>query len=113
MKTTDTGDILSTLGDPKRKHGGKRLGIGIVLLLLILGVFAFFMKPNEGKVPNFQTAAAVEGDITVLVSATGTLEPTNEVQVGSETSGTIREVLVDFNSRVKKGQILAKLIPLN
>ncbi|MGE0875088.1 MAG: efflux RND transporter periplasmic adaptor subunit [Burkholderiales bacterium] len=53
--------------------------------------------------------AARRGDLTVTVSATGNLQPTNQVDVGSELSGTLQEVLVDDNDRVTKGQVLARL----
>jgi HlyD family secretion protein len=57
----------------------------------------------------FQTAAAQRGDLTVTVTATGTLEPVNQVEVGSELSGTVETVAVDYNEQVKRGQILARL----
>jgi len=57
----------------------------------------------------YVTTEATRGDLTVTVTATGTLQPVNKVDVGSEISGTIRAVLVDFNDRVAKGQVLATL----
>jgi HlyD family secretion protein len=57
----------------------------------------------------FKTEQVKRGDITVIVTATGTLEPTNEVEVGSELSGTIKTIEVDYNDKVKVGQVLARL----
>lgn len=62
---------------------------------------------NQG--PAYATEAVRRGDLGLTITATGNLEPTNEVTVGSELSGTILEVYVDINDRVKKGQPLAKL----
>ena len=55
------------------------------------------------------TAAAARGDPTVTVTATGTVEPTNLVEISSELSGTVRAVAVDQNDTVKVGQVLAQL----
>ncbi|UCF89771.1 MAG: efflux RND transporter periplasmic adaptor subunit, partial [Desulfobacterales bacterium] len=57
----------------------------------------------------FETVPIRKGRLKVTVSATGTLKPVNQVDVGTEVSGIISEVLVDFNDSVKKGQILARL----
>jgi len=55
------------------------------------------------------TETVTRGDLTILVTATGSVQPTNTVDVSSELSGTIRKVLVDYNDRVKVGQVLAEL----
>ncbi len=57
----------------------------------------------------YDTKAVTRGELTVIVTATGTVQPTNKVDVSSELSGTVRKVLVDYNSNVKAGQILAEL----
>jgi HlyD family secretion protein len=57
----------------------------------------------------YKTQDVQRGDLTVIVTATGTLQPTNKVDVGSELSGIIKTVEADYNSKVKVGQILAKL----
>ncbi len=95
--------------------GGGGLGRGkrwlIALLVAVALVFAWFMfgASNDAGLPQFRTQAAANGGLVVTVSATGNLEPTNQVSVGSELSGTIAEVLVDDDDRVKKGQVLARL----
>src|SRR5690606_10818198 len=56
-----------------------------------------------------ETHPVRRGDLTVTVTATGNLQPTNQVEVGTEISGTIRTVEVDYNDKVKAGQVLARL----
>src|SRR6185369_7940335 len=59
----------------------------------------------------FQTAAVIRGGITQAVTATGTLNPVINVQVGSQVSGNIAKLFVDFNSQVKAGQTVAQIDP--
>lgn len=80
------------------------------VLLLGSGVFLWWRSAaSGGNQTVYVTEPISRGDIRVTINATGNLEPTNEITVGSELSGTIREVLVDTNDKVSKGQILAKL----
>jgi len=79
-------------------------------VVVALGVILFFSFANsDTKSVRYKTAEVKQGGLTVKITATGTLEPVNQVDVGSEISGTIREVRVDFNSRVTQGQVLAVL----
>lgn len=81
------------------------VAIGVVLLALLLSKCVF-----GGDEPvRYATVAVERGDLTVSVSATGNLQPTNQVDVGSEQSGLIQSVLVRNNDRVTKGQLLARL----
>ncbi len=108
MSNINTSDIAATVGSKKKKGRAKLIWLGViacVVLLLLLKVFA----GGRGDLPRFKTVKAEKGDFTVKISATGTLEPTNQVDVGSELSGTIKAVYVDYNSRVTKGQVLAEL----
>lgn len=59
--------------------------------------------------PSYSTQAASRGDLTLTISANGTLQPTRSINIGSELSGTVLEVRADVNDRVKKGQILVVL----
>jgi len=109
-----TDDIKATLNAASRKKGKKRIFIIVLILILATAGAYFFLLPkgppggsNAGM--SFKTAPAAVTDIHVTVSATGTLEPTNEVEVGSELSGTIQEVFVDYNDQVTEGQVLARL----
>lgn len=82
------------------------------LLLLAAAAGAalwFFLSPSNGPKTTYKTVEAANGSLTVTVSATGTLEPVTEVEVGIEVSGTVEEVAVDYNDLVKKGQVLARL----
>lgn len=106
--TTDT--IQQTLGSarnsaPSRK---KYLWLGLLLLLLVAGGWYWFNKSSGEKI-DYQSAPVERKTLTTTVSATGNLEPTNTVEVGIEVSGTIKEVFVDYNDRVKKGELMARL----
>lgn len=80
--------------------------IGIGALLVLALVARCFAPP---KPPNYATTPVVRGDLTVTVTATGNLAPTDQINVGSQVSGLIHEVYVHNNDRVKKGQPLARL----
>ncbi|MBI5575836.1 MAG: efflux RND transporter periplasmic adaptor subunit [Deltaproteobacteria bacterium] len=71
----------------------------------------YFYARSNGKAPEFRTAKVEKGDLFDTVSATGNINPVTTVQVGSQVSGTIQHIYVDFNSRVKKGQVIAKIDP--
>ncbi|WP_035238528.1 efflux RND transporter periplasmic adaptor subunit [Desulfobacter vibrioformis] len=112
--TDDINDRLNAAHSPK---GKKRIFIILLVLALAAGGAYFFLLPqglpggSSGPDPGmaFKTAPAAVTDIHVTVSATGTLEPTNEVEVGSELSGTIKAVFADYNDQVTEGQVLARL----
>jgi HlyD family secretion protein len=77
--------------------------------LLVLWVLYRVIAGSGADVPQYATAPVQRGDLLVSVSATGNLQPTHEVEVGSELSGLITEVDVDNNDHVTKGQVLARL----
>ncbi|KAF0156089.1 MAG: HlyD family secretion protein [Syntrophaceae bacterium] len=88
----------------------KKIIIAVVILILILiGVFVFFQKSN--KAPEYITQKADKGDIRATVSATGTVNAVTTVLVGTQVSGTIRQLFVDYNAMVKQGQLLAQIDP--
>ncbi len=64
---------------------------------------------SNGKAVRYVTEPVVRGGLTVIVTATGSVQPTNKVDISSELSGTVRRVLVDYNSQVSAGQVLAEL----
>jgi HlyD family secretion protein len=82
-----------------------------VLVLIILFFFLFFRGSSKKTEAKYTTAEVQKGDISILVTATGSLEAVTTVQVGSQVSGTISALYVDFNDRVKKGQVIAQLDP--
>lgn len=67
------------------------------------------MRPATPTPPTYVTEPVTRGDLVVKVTANGTLQPTNKVDIGSELSGTVAKVLVEVNDRVRKGQVLAEL----
>jgi HlyD family secretion protein len=81
----------------------------VVVVLLLTGGAYVLLKPGEGSAVHYDSELVEQGDLTVTVTATGTLEPVNQVDVGSELSGIIETVEVDFNDRVQRGQVLARL----
>jgi len=85
------------------------IGSAIVVLILAAGLFFYLTSGNNG--PKFRTQAAAQGDIRATVTATGTMNAVTTVLVGTQVSGTIKTLFVDFNSPVKKGQILAQIDP--
>jgi HlyD family secretion protein len=80
--------------------------IGATLLALLVW---FSISSRSGSSVRYVTEPVVRGNLTVIVTATGSVQPTNHVDISSELSGTMRKVNVDFNSVVKVGQTLAEL----
>lgn len=79
----------------------------LALIVLVVGYFLFGRAGSDET--RYVTQEVTRGDLTVTVTATGNLEPRNQVDIGVELSGTVRNVLVDVNDVVKKGQLLAEL----
>jgi HlyD family secretion protein len=88
----------------------RNLVIGtVVLVALLIGLY-FWLQGKQAQ-PRWVTAAVDQGPIVQRVSANGTLNPVELVNVGTQISGTVRSLRVDFNSQVKAGQLLAELDP--
>jgi HlyD family secretion protein len=83
---------------------------GTAAVLLLAGL-AWWQFGGEGDEPVFRTAKLERGGLVAAVSATGTLNPVTSVQVGSQVSGQIKEIFVDFNSPVKQNQVIARIDP--
>jgi HlyD family secretion protein len=88
----------------------------VTLVVLLVGVLAvamvaYYRGGVSADVPRFTTSAVTRQDIVQTVEATGTLGAVTTVQVGTQVSGTIQSLHADFNSRVRKGQIIARLDP--
>jgi HlyD family secretion protein len=80
----------------------------VTVLLVAIGAFFFIQRIGASKQETeFKFEALSRGDIKNTVSSTGTLSAVGTVEVGSQTSGTVEKVLVDYNNKVKKGQLLA------
>lgn len=105
-----TKEISQTLGLESRGKG-RRYWVALVagLAVLIGGVWGVRQMVDTSDAMSYVTVAAERGDFVVTVTATGTVEPTNLVEVSSELSGTLASVEVDFNDRVDVGTVLARL----
>lgn len=93
---------------PKLRLRNWLAGTAVVVLAALVYFFVFARQQGG---PGYTTATLDYGDITQTVSANGTLNPVTVVQVGSQVSGTVQNLFVDFNSRVQQGQVLAQLDP--
>jgi HlyD family secretion protein len=80
-----------------------------LIVLASIGAYIYWSKKNAN--PEYRTAKIEKGALTASVAASGTLSPVVSVQVGSQVSGQLKEVLVDFNSLVKKGELIARIDP--
>jgi HlyD family secretion protein len=111
---TRSSDVESILGQEvsaearRKKRRVVWSALAIVLILGGAGIWAVVARPDGAQ---FKTQEARRGNLVVTVTATGNLEPTNQVEVGVEVSGTISSVEVDYNDRVKRDQVLARLDP--
>src|SRR5512145_2734560 len=104
-------DITEVLGldEVPRRRRRVKLGIAALLLLGIAAAVVWYSATHNRTAVQYTTAPVTRGDLTVIVTATGTVQPVNQVDVGTEISGTIRTVEVDYNDRVKVGQVLARI----
>jgi HlyD family secretion protein len=93
----------------------KKVFIISVLVVAVLVATFFIVRPKKVAVDNIkiETSTAKVGTISKTVTATGTLEAISTVEVGTQVSGIVKNIFVDFNSYVKKGQLLAKLDTTN
>jgi HlyD family secretion protein len=91
---------------------GRRLWIlGVFLVLAATASGAWFYAQSRGSTPRFRTAKIERGPVTATVSSTGTLNAVVTVQVGSQVSGQVKELFADFNSQVKRNQLIARIDP--
>lgn len=88
----------------------KKIGIAI-LLIVALSIAAFLALRNKEEALKFRTEKVIRGDIEAAVTATGTLNAVTTVLVGTQVSGTIKNIHADFNSPVKKGELIAEIDP--
>lgn len=105
-------DVVAKLGLDKRALSHRRRRLFVVLAVLAvaaaIGMLVRKQRAAADVVP-YETVVVARGDLVETISATGTLAPVNEVEVGSEVSGTIKTVEVDYNDTVKAGQVLARM----
>jgi len=102
--------LLGPAGVPRPWWRRRSLWVALMLLAAgALGVWVWLGQRQASAAPQYQTQAVARGALTVTVTASGTLQPTTQVAIGSELSGTVSSVHVDVNDRVKKGQVLVAL----
>src|SRR5579864_7697440 len=87
-------------------------GVIILLVLFGAGIGAYEKFVDVVTPPTIFYAGATRGDVVMTVSATGTLQATRTVDVGTQVSGTVKKLYVDYNSIVKTGDIIAEIDPL-
>jgi HlyD family secretion protein len=88
----------------------KKIIFFIIILLLFGGIFLYVKRSKGNNMDTiYRTQRVINSQLRIAVSATGTLNPVRVVNVGTQISGTIKEIYVDFNDRVTEGQILLKL----
>ncbi|MDX9900462.1 MAG: efflux RND transporter periplasmic adaptor subunit [Aliarcobacter sp.] len=105
-------NLQNELNKYSNKNSNKKyFFIIFIILFLGSGIYYYFFISQSQKVEidSYNTKKVTRGDLSVIVSATGILNPTNSVEIGVEVSGTIKEIYVDFNDEVEVGQLLAVL----
>jgi len=85
--------------------------IAVIAVVAVLAVAGFFWRSSKGNDVKFRTEKVMRGDITSTVPASGTVNAVTTVLVGTQVSGTVKEIFVDFNSAVKKDQVIAQIDP--
>jgi len=102
--------ILDLDPAPRRNRRLRRGAFGALILAAVAaGAYWYLQSAATGAATSYQTEAVERGKLTVTVTATGTIEPTTQVDVSSEVSGVVRIVNVENNSLIKKGDVLAQL----
>ncbi|MCP5178966.1 MAG: efflux RND transporter periplasmic adaptor subunit [Pseudomonadales bacterium] len=109
-ETLNEGEPLEPLRTGRSRGPWRRRMPFLLLVLVAIVLLATLplLDHDEAKI-TYLTAPVSRGNLQLTVSATGTLQPVNQVDVGTEVSGTIRSVAVDYNDRVTRGQVLARL----
>ncbi|WP_129641422.1 efflux RND transporter periplasmic adaptor subunit [Peristeroidobacter agariperforans] len=109
-ETTNSTDLSRTLREGlDAAPAWQRYLKSAAIALVIIAAAYFTFGRGDSKEVTYTTQEVVKGDLTVTVTATGNLEPRNQVEIGSELSGTVAKVNVDVNDEVKAGQVLASL----
>jgi len=113
VETVEPRSLLSSSPPPppvrRRLRLGVLLALGVAVILTGIGIWRWFSATPPPL--HYRTALVDRGQVVSLVTATGTVNPVVSVQVGSQVTGKIKELYVDFNSVVTKGQLIAQIDP--
>ncbi len=105
-------ELQALLREPSKTVWWRSRALWAALMLVLAAAAGYYFwqqSQQRNAAPSYVTEPASKGDLTLTVTANGTLQPTRSVSIGSELSGTVLRVLVDVNDRVKKGQVLVEL----
>lgn len=110
-KSAASADLAAVLAASGKRKGGSWRGrlLAAAALIAVVGAAGYYFTGRGGNEYTYATQPVKRGDLTVLVTATGSVQPTEQVDISSELSGTVRDVNVDYNSTVKSGEVLAVL----
>jgi HlyD family secretion protein len=104
-------EVVKTLGLGKKRSRARRWIVLAVVLLAAVAAAFFFLRGKRQEGAKFVDAEVARGDVQVTVTATGTIQGLNSVDVGAEVTGRIIKLEADYNDRVKVGQLLAVIDP--
>ncbi|AQS61511.1 Multidrug resistance protein MdtA [Rhizobium rhizogenes] len=105
----DLREILGTNRNGRKKKSRRYLYAAAAIVLIGGGLGYYYQSRAAGVAYSYTTEAARQGDLSVIVTSTGSVQPTDQVDISSELSGTVRKVNVTYNSPVKAGDVLAEL----
>lgn len=105
------GELEKELSRVDGKKWVRRLGVLVALVALIAAAAAWRIKTAPKPPAKYVLAATSKGEVAETVQSTGQVQPLTQIQVGAQVSGRITKVFVDFNSKVKSGQVLAEIDP--
>ena len=91
----------------------KKIILGSIVLIVLAFVVYSFINNDDAIVIEAKTIVAKKANVTTMVTATGTMEPITQVEVGTQVSGVVEKIYVDYNSVVKEGQLIAELDKTN
>lgn len=96
------------MGNRRKKY---LVTLGIILIIFIGGFLIYLLTGRNGPNQKFRLVKVERGEVNMVVTATGTINPVINVLVGSQVSGTIKALYADYNSQVKEGQVIAQIDP--